>query len=117
MLTAADTRDAMERMGEHWLIPLMDFVDDFRRRRDPAAIAQPFRLRGDRFDALLAAVVETLCSESGVEPPEWVHAVPGCRQPFFVSGVESLKAITLVESPAHFRARNIFVLDNFLSRV
>jgi hypothetical protein len=31
--------------------------------------------------------------------------------------VESLKATALVESPAPFRKRNIFVLGNFLSRV
>jgi hypothetical protein len=33
-----------------------------------------------------------------------------------VSGVENLKAMALVESPAWFRRRNVFVLGNFLNR-
>jgi hypothetical protein len=43
--------------------------------------------------------------------------VPAPHDPWFVSGMESLKAIALVESPLPFRLRKIFVLENFLSRV
>jgi hypothetical protein len=43
--------------------------------------------------------------------------IPAYKDPWFVSGMENLKAITLVESPLHFRRRKIFVLGNFLSRV
>lgn len=37
-------------------------------------------------------------------------------EPWFVAGVENLKATALVESPLPFRRNNIFVLGNFLSR-
>ena len=49
----------------------------------------------------------------------WVLACAGVgalATPWFVAGVENLKALALVESPTHFRKRNIFVLGNFLSR-
>ena len=99
-----------------WKIPLMDFVDDFRYRKDPAAISEPFDLSDDRKDAVLASVIETLCDESSIKIPEWVKEVPACREPFFMSGMESLKAIALVESPVRFRLRKIFVLENALNR-
>jgi hypothetical protein len=107
----------MIRVPEWWKIPLIDFVDDFRFHKDPAAIAEPFDLSDDRKDAVLASVIETLCDESGLEVPEWVTKVPACRDPYFMSGVESLKAIALVESPVRFRIRKIFVLENALDRV
>ncbi|HEY84127.1 MAG TPA: hypothetical protein G4N96_03305, partial [Chloroflexi bacterium] len=59
---------------------------------------------------------EYLCAELGLEPPEWLSTVPASPEPWFVSGLENLKAITLVETPVWFRARKIFVLENFLSR-
>jgi hypothetical protein len=36
--------------------------------------------------------------------------------PWFVAGVENLKASALVESPVQFRRNNVFVLGNFLAR-
>jgi hypothetical protein len=80
-------------------------------------IEEPFELNDERFDALLAATAEALCSELNIKPPAWILAVPPVRRAWFVSGMESLKAIALVESPLPFRMRKIFVLENFLSRV
>ncbi len=116
MITAAQTRREMIRDPKWWKIPLLNFVDDFRYHKDPAAIAEPFDLSDDQQDAVLASVIETLCDESDIRVPEWVAAVPACREPYFMSGVESLKAIALVESPVRFRLRKIFVLENALSR-
>jgi hypothetical protein len=102
---------------KNWFVYLMDFVDDFRRRRDRQMIEEPFEMDDERFDALLAATAEQLCAELKIEPPEWIMAVPAVRRAWFVSGMESLKAIALVESPLAFRRRKVFVLENFLSRV
>lgn len=95
----------------------MDFVDDFRRHRNPAAIAEPFHLGDERKDAVLAGVIETLCDEMHIAVPDWLLDVPPCRDPYFVSGFESLKAIAIVESPIRFRLRKVFVMENFLHRV
>ena len=116
-MTIRETKHHMEQDPEYWLIPFMEFVDDFRRDRNFSLIQEPFELTDERFDALLASTVEYLCDEINLEPPEWVWNIPSCQDPWFVSGVENLKAITIVESPVYFRRRKIFVLENFLERV
>jgi hypothetical protein len=116
-MTIRETKQHIEQDPKYWLIPFMEFVDDFRRYRDFSLIQEPFELTDERFDALLASTVEYLCDELNMEPPEWVWNVPSCQDPWFVSGLENLKAITIVESPVYFRRRKIFVLENFLARV
>ena len=100
---------------ETWKVALFDFVDAYRRHPDAALVDVPPRCTG-RLEALLASVVETLCDEVGQGIPVWAGRVPPLATPWFVSGVENLKASALVESPIHFRKRKVFVLSNFLSR-
>ena len=116
MITLKQARENMEKDGPNAILHLMEFVDDFRRTRDAFSVSEPFTLSDERLDALAAATGEKLCLEAGLEPPEWLESVPACRSPWFVSGLESLKAIAVVESPLPFRLRKIFVLANFLSR-
>lgn len=117
MTSLRETKQNIVSDPEHWLIPLMDFVDDFRYYKDPVAIAEPLTFDNEKIDALLAATVHSLCNEVDLQIPNWVWQAPPCREPWFVSGMESLKAIALVESPLPFRLRKIFVLENFLTRV
>ena len=114
--TVQDARKAMLESGDLWRIPFMEFVDDLRRTHDHRLIQNPFPLNGERFDSLLASTIEYLCDEMGIETPDWVWDIPSCKEPWFVSGYENLKAISIAESPAFFRRRKIFVLENFLSR-
>jgi transcriptional regulator with XRE-family HTH domain len=100
-----------------WKLWLFEFVDTFRRcPREDLVAAPPDRDTRDRIRSLLASTVETLCAERGLPPPWWCGGVGVLAMPWFVAGVENLKALALLESPAHFRKRNIFVLANFLSR-
>ncbi len=117
MITLREVREQINADPKHWRIYLMDFVDDFRYYKDPLALFNPFALAGDKWDALLASTAEALCDEMGIDVPEWLEGVPACVEPYFVSGMEDLKAIAIVESPLRFRIRKIFVLENFLSRV
>ena len=117
MITVKETREKIANDQKWWAIHLMNFVDDFRRSRDPRAIEAPFPQSDQKMDALVAATVESLCDEFGLEPPQWLEQIPECEEPWFVSGLERLKAITIVQSPLRFRMRKIFVLENFLSRV
>jgi hypothetical protein len=68
-------------------------------------------------DAYLAAVVEHAASGYGLEMPDWVdkHGRP-VKRAFFAGGLESLKAILTVESPAAFRRRLLFVGKDALDR-
>ncbi len=117
MLTLSDVKQQIEADSQQWLIPLMDFVDDMRYYRDMAVLARPFALTNPKLDALLASTAEYLCDELNLEPHAWLANVPASPDPWFVAGLESLKAIALAESPLRFRIRKIFVLENFLSRV
>ena len=116
-MTVKETREKIANDRKWWAIHLMNFVDDFRRSKDRRAIEEPFRRRERKMDALVAATVESLCDELAIEPPQWLEEIPECEEPWFVSGLEKLKAITIVQSPLRFRMRKIFVLENFLSRV
>jgi hypothetical protein len=100
-----------------WKGWLAELVDDFRRQplrtliETPPPVTLPAQVR-----CLVASTVEALCAERGVTPPAWCAAIGPLPEPWFVAGIENLKASALVEAPAQFRKRNVFVLGNFLSR-
>ncbi|MDB6030846.1 MAG: hypothetical protein JWM16_1184 [Verrucomicrobiales bacterium] len=72
---------------------------------------------GEIFDAYLAAVAESLVSEHGLAMPAWAWPEDRkLRRPWFALPWDGMRAILLVESPAAFRSRNLFVSANALSR-
>lgn len=115
--TIQATKIDMLESGENWRLPFIEFVDDLRRTHDISLIDKPLHLSNEHVDSLLASTVEYLCDELGIETPGWVWDVPSCKEPWFISGYENLKALSIAESPVYFRRRKIFVLGNFLSRV
>jgi hypothetical protein len=117
MITLRETKENIEGEPQWWQVHLANFIDDFRRYRDPAQLATPFDRNNEKIDAVLASTAESLCDEIGLTPPSWLAEVPECAEPYFVGEMERLKAISIVESPLRFRMRKIFVLENFLSRV
>ena len=117
MITIKETKEKIAADPRWWKIHFFDFVDDFRVNRNLKAISEPFELSDDKTDALLASTAESLCKELNLETPGWLREVPACQTPYFVSGLENLKAAAIVQSPLIFRIRKIFVLENFLERV
>jgi hypothetical protein len=117
MITVKQTKEKISADARWWKIYFYDFVDDFRYHKSPQAVSEPFAFDDNKFDALLASTVETLCGELNLPKPQWTNEVPPCEEPFFVAGLENLKATALVESPLLFRVRKIFVTDSFLQRV
>lgn len=100
-----------------WPEHLFNFVDEFRRTKDARLIMlPPSRQLSDRLQALFASVTTQLCRDMGLEIPSWTFDFSGPEKPWFVAGMESLKASAIRESPVDFRRRNLFVLDNFLDR-
>jgi hypothetical protein len=82
-----------------------------------ASIAEPPDPLDPLHDAYLAAVAEHLAQSYGLDVPAWAeHRGLDLMQPFFAGGLESLKALLLVESPTAFRRRMLFVSKNALSR-
>lgn len=103
---------------ESWKLWLFNFVDAFRKKPDNEMVsAPPIPETPVELRCLMASTVETLCEELTVAVPWWCAGAGILPAPWFVAGIENLKALALVESPVHFRKRNIFVLGNFLSRV
>ena len=117
-LTAAEAAERMRTgASDSWKLWLFEFVDAFRRSPLGESVARaPEPSLSPRLLALLASTVESLCREASVAAPWWCAGVAALPEPWFVSGVENLKASALAESPAAFRKRDIFVLENFLSR-
>jgi hypothetical protein len=98
---------------------LREFLDHFYSNpaeREASLRAQPMPL-DDLRDAYLAATAEHLARCHGLPVPEWSETYGlALRHPFFAGGLESLKALLTVESPAAFRRRMLFVSKNALHR-
>lgn len=70
-----------------------------------------------RHDAYLAALGEHLAVLHGTEPPGWVYDSERLLDRFwFVSPVSGFRPLAIVESPAAFRRRGIFVARGSLER-
>ncbi len=111
------SRRVVEDGAASWKVHLFDFVDAFRRSPSTEPVSTPVSAELEpRLRALFAATVETLTRAAGVAEPDWARTVGALDEPWFPAGFESLKASALVESPVAFRARNVFVLGNFLAR-
>jgi len=103
---------------------LWDFLDQFNiERRPEMLVEEPPPLagsigEGDVADAYLAAVAVALSRSAGVGPPAWTRGTGRTlKSPWFAHPGGVLRATLILESPAAFRERNLFVSENALSRV
>jgi hypothetical protein len=95
---------------------LREFLDvfytepDAQRRTAMLAGEPPLQAHPPTLNAYLGAVAEHLALRYHLPVPAWTRAPERfLKRPFFPAGLESLKAICLVESPVAFRRRMIFV--------
>ncbi len=103
---------------DSWKIHFMDFVDEFRRTRDVRLILlAPVSSLDTKLRALLASITCVLCNEADIDVPTWAGREYFLERPWFVSEMQSLKAMALLESNPEFRRNNIFIHENFLKRV
>jgi hypothetical protein len=92
-------------------------------RRPEMLAEEPPRLaggieEGEVADAYLAAVAVALSRSAGVAPPAWTRGTGRTlKAPWFAHPGGVLRATLILESPAAFRERNLFVSENALSRV
>lgn len=72
--------------------------------------AEPPRTGDRRFDALLAAVAEDLCTHARIRPPDWVHDDNRFLDGFWwVSDLPAARAQALVHAPASYRRRGVMI--------
>lgn len=110
--------------GEPFDLCIKNFLDGFYARPNVAALQpEPPRLIskipkfGEIEDAYLAATAEWLAWKFDLNPPPWIFDPSrALRRPWFASPLSALRAVLLIESPAAFRSRNLFVSENALTR-
>lgn len=99
-----------------------DFLDDLRFSRDRDDTAERIRAEPARIDphtdAYLAAVAEHVAASNELRTPSWTRVADRFLDHlWWPSGTPALHARALVESPAAFRRRGIFIGRTSLERV
>lgn len=110
--------------GEPFDICLANFLDHFYAQpteealaEEPLLLASCFGELGKIQDAYLAAATEEIARRFSLKCPEWTPTEQrALRRPWFASDLAALRAVLIHESPPAFRARNLFVSENALSR-
>lgn len=99
-----------------------DFLDDLHFARDDEDVAgriheEPSAV-DPRTDAYLAAVAEHVATTRGLRVPPWTrHATRFLDHFWWPSATPALHARAVVESPAAFRRRGIFIGRTTLQRI
>ena len=103
---------------------LANFLDEFYAAPNakaltaaPVLLAPDLGRSGSVQDAYLAATAEELARAHQFPVPAWTVAdTRKLHQPWFASPLTALRAVLLLESPAAFRSRNLFISENALTR-
>lgn len=102
------------RSGEEPWLCVREFLDDFRATSGPSRTLllaeEPPAVGDERLDAYLAALAEHLALHEDLPVPAWVTGPTRFLDRWwFPTSITGLHATCLVESPASFRRRGIFV--------
>ena len=108
-----------ERLGAHYQLAISQLIDDWRRaspaQREQWA-AEPL-VQSSPLAGLIAGTVSALCRETGTPAPRWLETL-GSPEPFFAFPAKSfeMRLRLMLESPAPFKIRKVFVPRDYLSR-
>lgn len=111
------------RAGEDFHRAVREFLDEFALRADErtraaAIVEKPPSTGEPRQDAYLGALAEHLAVAHGLQRPAWsVESDRFLPRFWFVSEVPGFRAISIAQTPAAFRRRNILVPERSLHRV
>lgn len=97
---------------------LNDFLEALAPEDFETACADPPRSSLDPVAAnYLAAMVETAARRKRRRPPSWTSCIEPLKEPWFASGLKSLRLWLLVASPPPFKRRNLFIDSGLGDRV
>ena len=112
------TRLADESDVSYALAEVHDFLARLTTAEFISAVRHPPPVALAPFEGnYLAAMIEYAATSRGVRPPDWTRRVGPLPAPWFASALENLRLYLLTESPAVFRARNLFVDSSVGDRV
>ena len=77
----------------------------------------PVRCSDDRYNALIASIVEHFCSLAKIEVPLWTNDPKRFCSPWYASDIAGLESIAVHETPPAFARHGISILASELSRV
>lgn len=124
--TAVRMLAANEPLRHVWRFVVMQMLDDYRsalRHEGIEAAERMWRTAPDRtgdvrIDAALAALAEFLARRDGWRVPAWAREPDREAVPWwFVTELRGLHPRALLESPASFRRRGVFITRDALERV
>jgi len=93
------------------------FYSSGKNEKEEMLYEEPPLTKSPETDAFLAAAAEHLAFEFDLEVPRWTQESSRfLHKAYFPGGLESLKALFLVQSPVSFRRRMIFVQADPLYR-
>ena len=99
-------------LDEFYAFPVSSLLEEM-----PPSLAPTAGKLGRVQDAYVAAVAEELANRFRLPVPSWTStSTRALHEPWFASPLPSLRAVLILESPPAFRARNLFVSENALSR-
>ncbi len=115
---------ALAHRGDSFDRCLANFLDQFYAAPNAGALAEEPLLFASQFgeagrvqDAYLAATAEELARRFDLAVPDWTAGEKrALHKPWFATPLAALRAVLILESPPAFRARNLFVSENALSR-
>jgi hypothetical protein len=118
-MTAVDCLAAAKAGGTRYQQSLNELMDAFRRAGAEARremVRDPIEASGP-LEGLVAGTVSALCREAGMEAPDWIRSVHS-PEPFFAFPARTyeMRVRLMLESPAPFRIRNVFVPENYMER-
>lgn len=94
------------------LADLNDFLDKLKRNDFLNALnlsnLSDFKLNSYLAN-YVAAMIELAATKKNVAPPDWLAQIEPLEDPVFGSDLKSLRLHLLLNSPAPFRKRNIFI--------
>ncbi len=103
--------------GTPWKIAYFNFVDDFRNTLRMELVEDPPIQSIDlKYIGLINATVFKICNDNSIIPPKWCTQKIPLKNPWFISGLPSIRKYELLEAFPEFKRNNIFCTKKFLSR-